>query len=331
MKVDYHIHLEEGPYSLSFVEKSLKAMEHKNTGNSPRNTKEWLVQAMDQMSNRLAESEYSKWWLDFYLEEALAKGIKEVGIVDHLYRFKETRAYFEKYMDLTSDEIGAQQAQWLDKVMVRSLDEFVSFIQSQKEIWAERGIQLRLGIEADYFSGGEAELASLLNAYDFDYIIGSVHFYDGWGFDNPELQHRFKNYNLKELYRNHFETVKNAAKSNLFNIIAHLDNIKVFNFRPDETSLIEMYRNVAETLAANNIATEVNPGLYYRYPVKEMCPSTTFLEILIEAGVAFTMSSDSHFPNDLGIYSNEIKNILLNKGIKEIATFQQKQRTMKAL
>lgn len=27
MKVDYHIHLEEGPYSLSFVEKSLKAIE----------------------------------------------------------------------------------------------------------------------------------------------------------------------------------------------------------------------------------------------------------------------------------------------------------------
>ncbi|RDW15367.1 histidinol phosphate phosphatase domain-containing protein [Oceanobacillus chungangensis] len=331
MKVDYHIHLEEGPYSFSFVEKSLKAMEHREGGNSPRNTKEWLIQSMDLMSKRLTESEYSKWWLDFYLEEALAKGIKEVGIVDHLYRFKETRGYFEKYMDVTSDEIGAQQAQWLDKVMVRSLDEFVSFIQSQKEIWSEQGIQLKLGIEADYFNGGEAELASLLSGYDFDYIIGSVHFYDGWGFDNPELQHKFKEYDLKELYRNHFETVKNAANSKLFNFIAHLDNMKVFNYRPDEAILIEMYRDVARTLVANDVATEINPGLYYRYPVQEMCPSTTFLDLLIAEGVKFTMSSDSHFPNDLGIYSNDIKNMLLEKGIKEIATFEHKQRIMKGL
>ncbi len=43
------------------------------------------------MSKRLDEGEYSKWWLDLYLQEALNKGIKEVGIVDHLYRFKETR------------------------------------------------------------------------------------------------------------------------------------------------------------------------------------------------------------------------------------------------
>ncbi|MGJ9458044.1 histidinol phosphate phosphatase domain-containing protein [Oceanobacillus sp. CF4.6] len=331
MKVDYHIHLEEGPYSLSFVEKSLKAMELEKARSAPRNTKEWLIQAVDQMSKRLAESEYSKWWLDFYLEEALAKGIKEVGIVDHLYRFKETRAYFEKYMDVTSDEIGVQQAQWLDKVMVRSLDEFVSFIQSQKEVWEERGVQLRLGIEADYFTGGEAELVSLLSGYDFDYIIGSVHFYDGWGFDNPELQHKFKDYDLKELYRNHFKTVKNAAKSKLFNFIAHLDNMKVFNYRSDETTLIEMYRDVAKTLAANNVTTEINPGLYYRYPVEEMCPSITFIDILIAEGVTFTMSSDSHFPNDLGIYSSEIRNKLLEKGIKEIATFQHKQRIMKAL
>lgn len=331
MKVDYHIHLEEGPYSLSFVEKSLKSLASKRSGENPRNTKEWLKESINLMSKRLTESEYSKWWLDFYLEEAVAKGIKEVGIVDHLYRFKETRRYFEKYIDVTSDIIGVQQVQWLDKVMVRNLDEFVSFIQSQKEVWANRGVKLKLGIEADYFTGGEAELVSILEGYDFDYIIGSVHFYNGWGFDNPDLQQKFKEYDLKELYRNHFETVKNAANSKLFNFIAHLDNMKVFNYRPNEASLIEMYRDVAKTLVINNVGTEINPGLYYRYPVKEMCPSTAFLDILIAEGVTFTMSSDSHYPNDLGIYSDRIKNMLVERGVEEIATFEDGQRIMKKI
>ena len=114
MKVDYHIHLEEGPYSLSFVEKSLKAMEHFESDDQQemRHSKKWLEKSIEKMSRRLDEGEYSKWWLDLYLQEALNKGIKEVGIVDHLYRFKETRDYFTKYMDVTSSEVGGKQAKW---------------------------------------------------------------------------------------------------------------------------------------------------------------------------------------------------------------------------
>ena len=77
-------------------------------------SKKWLEKSMEIMKKRLDEGEYSKWWLDYYLQEALNKGIKEVGIVDHLYRFKETRDYFTKYMDVTSSEVGVKQAKWLD-------------------------------------------------------------------------------------------------------------------------------------------------------------------------------------------------------------------------
>ena len=333
MRVDYHIHLEEGPYSLSFVEKSLKALAHYDSDCQEEkvHSKKWLEKSIEIISRRLDEGEYSKWWLDFYLQEALNKGITEVGIVDHLYRFQETRDYFTKYMDVTSSEVGIKQAKWLDQVMVRSLDQFVQFIQSQKEEWASKGVKLKLGIEADYFVGGEAELETLLEGYDFDYIIGSVHFHKGWGFDNPELQHKFLEHDLLQLYKEHFETVKRAAESKLFDFIAHLDNMKVFNYRPNEADLRQIYHEVAIALIENDVATEINPGLFYRYPVKEMCPSPHFLDLLVLEGVKFTMSSDSHFPNDLGIYSEQIRKMLLEKGIKEIATFDKRQRIMKSL
>ena len=83
--------------------------------------------------------------------------------------------------------------------------------------------------------------------------------------------------------------------------------MKVFNYRPNEADLSNMYKEVALALIENDAATEINPGLYYRYPVKEMCPSSYFLDILVSEGVTFTMSSDSHFPNDLGIYSKDQK------------------------
>ena len=59
------------------------------------------------MQNRLDQGCYSEEWLDFYLIRAKQLGLKEVGIVDHLYRFKETKAYFEKNMIL--DAIGFRE------------------------------------------------------------------------------------------------------------------------------------------------------------------------------------------------------------------------------
>ena len=84
-----------------------------------------------------------------------------------------------------------------------------------------------------------------------------------------------------------------------------------------------------KTLVEYDIATEINPGLYYRYPIQEMCPSPTFLDTLIAEGVKFTTSSDSHYPNDLGNYSDDIKMMLMEKGVHEVATFTKRQRTMK--
>ena len=33
-----------------------------------------------------------------------------------------------------------------------------------------------------------------------------------------------------------------------------------------------MVQTIADALEETNTATEVNAGLYYRYPVQEMCP-----------------------------------------------------------
>lgn len=331
MKVDYHVHLEEGPYTSGFVQQSLQALSHFQKPAMHPGSKQGLELAAQMMQKRMQETEYSEWWLDFYLQEARNKGLKQVGIVDHLYRFYETRDYFQRYIDLESPEIGRRQAEWLDLVMVRSLDQFIDFINSQKAKWLSYGIELKLGIEADYFIGGEAELQKLLQEYAFDYVIGSVHFYEGWGFDNPELQEKFKTFDLLELYQNHFETVKSAIKSGCFDMIAHLDNVKVFNFRPEEGKLQPLYEDVAACLKANDLATEINPGLLYRYPVQEMCPSDSFLDTLVKHNVPFTMSSDSHYPHQIGIFGKQIKDMLNERGVKEVATFSNRKRIIEAL
>lgn len=331
MKVDYHLHLEEGPYSLRWLDRTNKALDHFNPLYEEVHTLEWLHNSVERLAQRIQNGSYDASWIDLYLHEAKRKGLREVGIVDHLYRFIETKPYFEKFIDISNTDLGDKQRKWLSQVMTESMEDFVCSITEAKTRWAREGVTLRLGIEADYFPGGEEELKVLLGSYEWDYVIGSVHFIYGWGFDNPETQHIFLKFDLDELYEDFFKVVEKAIRSKLFNFVAHLDNLKVFNYRPSETHLYPHYEKIARALVDTDTATEINAGLYYRYPVKEMCPSPKFLDVLLKKGVTFTTSSDSHFPDDIGAFIDLNTETLLNKGVKEIATFEKRTRIMKPL
>ncbi|WP_144548590.1 histidinol phosphate phosphatase domain-containing protein [Bacillus sp. X1(2014)] len=331
MKVDYHLHLEEGPYSLRWLDRTNKALDQFHPLNEKLHTHEWLKKSIERLTERVHKGSYDSSWIDLYLTEAKRQGLSEVGIVDHLYRFKETKSYFEKYVDISDTDLGRKQKEWLNQVMTEQMADFVAAIKEAKKRWAAEGITLRLGLEADYFPGGEEELKELIGDFEWDYVIGSVHFIYGWGFDNPETQQLFLNYNLPELYEEFFKVVEKAIRSKLFNFVAHLDNLKVFKHRPDENCLLHHYEKIARALIETDTATEINAGLYYRYPIKEMCPSPIFLDILLKNGVVFTTSSDSHFPDDIGAFINLNTTTLLNKGITKIATYKNRKRIMKPL
>ncbi|KQL45918.1 histidinol phosphatase [Brevibacillus choshinensis] len=328
MNVDYHVHLEEGPYSLRWWSRTAEALLSFYQPTFDRHSREWMEELSGWMARRVNQGAYSQEWLDLYRLRAKQLGLREVGIVDHLYRFKEFKPYFEQHMHLQDDPLGHIQRIWLDQVCTDSIDHFVSFIQSQQAIWKADGINLRLGIEADYFVGGENVLAPMMEAYPWDHVIGSIHFADGWGFDNPDAQDRFEHTDLLSLYEQTFAVVERAIGSGLFDIVAHLDNLKVFGHRPPEEQLLPLYQRIARALQQHGVATEVNTGLYYRYPVKEMCPSYRFLQILHEHGVPITTSSDSHFPDHLGSYLVEARQLLRKAGYREIATFERRERRL---
>ncbi|WP_042470609.1 histidinol phosphate phosphatase domain-containing protein [Bacillus ndiopicus] len=329
--IDYHVHLEEGPYSFRWLERTaqaLQACEEEATDKGYRQNVERQVQLL---SERLQKGCYSEEWLDLYLQQAKRLGLREVGIVDHLYRFKETRAYFERYMELDEQhEYGGLQRYWLERVMTENVDEFVETIQRAKEKWSAQGVELKLGIEADYFLGGEEELAALLEGQPWDFVIGSVHFVDGWGFDNPQTEYIFKRMDeeaLQQHYARFFTTVESMIESKLFDFVAHLDNFKVFNYKvQDEAFLDRAYERVAKALTITNTATEINAGLYYRYPVKEMCPGPRFLQTLLAHGVEFTVSSDSHFPDDLGKFTFDNAQQLKSAGVSSLVTFDKREK-----
>src|SRR5699024_4467648 len=318
-------HLEEGPYSTNWIARSAKALEFFSQDRAHSFT--WMQDLLEKLNNRVKEGCYSERWLDLYLERAKQLGLKEVGIVDHLYRFHDALDYYKKHMYLKTDKLGKMQIKWLKQIAVMpSMDQFIAFIQSQKEKWANQGVHLKLGIEADFFPNGEEELSKLITDKPWDYVIGSVHFVKGWGFDNPDAAYLFKKENLMDLYKLHTSYVCQSIESQLFDIVAHLDNLKVFSYRPDEQLLKDYYETVASTLKNNNVASEVNTGLSYRYPIKESCPSLIYLQTLANYHIPMTLSSDAHYPDDLGTNLDQAKGQLKKYGYENIVAFSNRKR-----
>ncbi|WP_156291959.1 histidinol phosphate phosphatase domain-containing protein [Oceanobacillus salinisoli] len=325
MKIDYHVHLEEGPYSPNWIARTAKALEYfqKEKDHSLSSAK----QLLKQLNSRVEDGCYSDGWLDLYLQRAKQLGLKEVGIVDHLYRFQDTMDYYKKHIHLEGDKFGDMQQKWLNQVaVIPSIEQFIESIQSQKEKWEKHGVTLKLGIEADFFPNGEEELERLIENKPWDYVIGSVHFVDGWGFDNPEAAYLFEEGNLLDLYKTHTSYVCQAIESGLFDILAHLDNLKVFSYRPDEGVLKDSYEMVASMLKKHDTASEVNTGLSYRYPIKEACPSSTYLQTLANYEIPMTLSSDSHYPDDLGTNLDQAANMLKKYSYENIVGFTKRKR-----
>jgi histidinol-phosphatase (PHP family) len=174
-----------------------------------------------------------------YRTVAEERGIAELGVSEHMYRFTEALEVW-------------QHPFW--RAHARDdLDGYCAFVREETD--------LRLGIEADFVPGREDHLARFLEAREWDYVIGSVHFlrevavdlpgeYDVWGRgESPE-----------RVWRRYFETLAEAARSGLYDVIAHPDLVKVWGAeRPrPEGDLRRYYEPAAEAFLDAGVAVEVS-------------------------------------------------------------------------
>jgi len=155
------------------------------------------------------------------------------------------------------------------------------------------------GIEADYYEGCEKFLSTWLSEQDFDYVLGSVHFIDDWGFDNPAERHIWDSVDVTATWRKYFSLIGRLADSGLVDAISHLDLPKKFGHRPSDAALKEMAMPVLDRLANAHMGIELNTsGL--RKPVSEIYPSAFLLSLAFERDIPICFGSDAHSPNEVG-------------------------------
>ncbi len=184
------------------------------------------------------------------------------------------------------------------------------------------GPEVLCGMEADWIPDRSAEIARLASVHDLDLVLGSVHFVEGWAFDDPDEIERYAEWDIERLWELYFEQVDAAIGSRLFDVIAHPDLVKKFGFFP-ETDPQPWYEQTAASLAEHGVAVEVNSaGL--RKPVGEAYPSLEFLRTCRRHGVPATTGSDAHAAADVGAGLATARQLLRRAGYDRILVFRHR-------
>ena len=213
--------------------------------------------------------------IDVHCASAIARGIPEIAITDHVDFDPRSPAH-----------------------------SFASFATRERDVrdaaarWADRGLRVRFGIEVTYESRLEAEIREHLARHPYDYAIGSVHVMAWSPYTGSRVAGWVAGRGFDEIVAPYFAEVEAAIRSELFDTIGHLDYVKkylvdhvppsAFAARPD------LYEPLLRALVETGTALEVNAsGL--RQPPGETYPAAPIVELFRSlGGRRVTAGSDAH-------------------------------------
>jgi histidinol-phosphatase (PHP family) len=247
---------------------------------------------------------------EHYRETATERGIAELGVAEHVYRFSAA-------LDIWEHPFWRRYA-------VDDLDAYCGFVREETD--------LRLGIEMDFVPAREDRIANVLDGRDLDYVVGSVHFLRDHSVDAEDYSVWGTGESAEKVWRRYFETLAEAARSGLYDIMAHPDLVKVWGRAAPipEGDLRRYYDPAVQAFADSGVAVEFSTA-GWRKPVGEQYPSVPFLEMLVDAGCPIALSSDAHTPDQLGFEYERAVELLQDHGVHEIAVFERRERRLEPL
>ncbi|MCL2438399.1 MAG: histidinol-phosphatase [Coriobacteriia bacterium] len=174
---------------------------------------------------------------------------------------------------------------------------------------------LIIGAEADWLNQDPAwSKRSVAKAREagVDVILGSVHMLDGWAFDDPAQVDEWDRQETETVWDFYFTEWIKTVKSGVYDVMAHPDLPKKFNFIPADPR--EYYFEAAAAIAEAGILCEVSTG-GLRKPCKDLYPSQSFLDELVRRDVGLTLGSDAHSVPEIGYGFDYAAEQLLKAGV----------------
>ncbi len=259
-------------------------------------------------SNLHSHSRYDDGYeeLESYIESALEKGFGVYGFSAH------APVVFENNWNM---KLG-------------DLSEYLNTINDLKVKYKDR-IEIHTGLETDFYPN----CVDWRNKTGIEYTIGAVHFLKneqtGSYMDLDGTKKEFEltlkegfNNDIHALFRAYFAKIRKMLLKMPPNIIAHLDVIKKNNtgnlfFKETDSVYQDEIMKTLELIYLTDTIVEINTGGLSRGYVTEPYPSRWILENCHDMGIQITVNSDSHHPDNIDYYYDEIYAQLKEIGYKK--------------
>ena len=210
------------------------------------------------------------------------------------------------------------------RMKASQFDRYVRMIERTRGRFAGR-LDVKLGLESDYFPGYEPYLEALHRRADFDYVIGSVH----W--QSRTYLGRFANGDAERFRRTYFTHLAESAETGLYDCLGHPDHVK--HYEPRSWSLSRLRDDVAaclDRIAASGVAMELNTsGIDRGYT--EMSPGNALLRMMAERGIPVVLGSDAHSAERVGAHFVRGLRNLRAAGYREVNYFERRRRKALAI
>lgn len=205
-----------------------------------------------------------------YVEAAIEAGIQKLGFSDHTpYWFPGE--YYSRF-----------------RMYPEQLEDYVNSALACRDAYADR-IDIRLGLEAEYYPAFFPELMARLKDSPVEYLLLGQHYigneigdhYSGWATADVELLRRYCN------------QVSDAMYTGVFTYLAHPDLV---NFAGDLQTYREHARTICRASKDCGVPLELNllgmrEGRHY--------PNLEFWRLAAEEGCDVVLGCDAHAPEEL--------------------------------
>lgn len=243
------------------------------------------------------------------IQGAIAKGLQTICITDHQDAEFPEAGEFEFELKPYFIKLPALKEQYKEQIDVR--------------IGVEIGLQPHLG----------QHYRELVNAYPFDFVIGSTHVIRGMDPYNPKF---FGTYPDAEGYQVTFEEMLHGVENiNDFDVLGHIDYVarydkkreKNYSYGKFKEEIDEILRKVIE----KGKGIELNTS-GYKYGLGFCHPHPDIIKRYRElGGEIITVGADGHRPDHIAYDFEKVFPLLKECGFKYYTEFKQRKPIFKQL
>jgi histidinol-phosphatase (PHP family) len=235
-----------------------------------------------------------------HTEDSYDSRLKAVDLVTIAKKLSYDIIAITEHLDLLPQELGYFGAPSLFRYLKR-LDNLIA---------ANPDLLILKGIEIGDYQCHSDFAYRLVEQFDFDIILGSVHFLKDHTNLAIPIKRKMDKAALTEYYLSNLELVENCK----IDVLAHLGVYKRFySAFPDEKHCVPIIRDIFRTIIDREIALELNYACF-RKVYQSVIPEPFYIDLYLQmGGRLFTLASDAHQEDHLHDHYDDLPVDLLKR------------------